>query len=72
LNWRNWIRQAHRWLSIVFTFIVLAIFGAQGLGTELAEWVFFLPLFPLLFMLLTGLYLFALPYISRPHGKLTK
>lgn len=65
MNWSNWIRQIHRWLSIAFTAVVIAIFGALGLGEEPAEWVYFLPLFPLAFLVLTGLYLFVLPYAAK-------
>lgn len=60
-----WIRQIHRWLSILFTLIVAAIFITLGLGKEPAQWVYFLPLFPLALLLLSGLYLFALPYAVR-------
>ena len=67
MNWNHWIRQTHRWLSIVFTVVVLAIFGALGLGREPAEWVYFLPLLPLSLMLVTGLYLFVLPYAVKPR-----
>lgn len=69
MNWNIWIRQAHRWLSIAFILIVVAIFGALGLGREPAEWVYFLPLFPLALMTATGLYLFALPYVARRRSE---
>lgn len=69
MNWSKLIRQCHRWLSIVFTLVVLGIFGAQGLGMEPVEWVYFLPLFPLFLMLITGLYLFALPYAAKRRSK---
>jgi ABC-type polysaccharide/polyol phosphate export permease len=65
LNWSKWIRQIHRWLSIVFTAIVVGIFITLGAGREPAEWVYFLPLLPLALLLLTGLYLFVLPYATR-------
>lgn len=61
----RWMRQAHRWLSIAFTVVVLGIFGAQGLGERPAEWVYLLPLLPLALLLFSGLYLFALPYAAR-------
>jgi ABC-type polysaccharide/polyol phosphate export permease len=70
-----WIRQIHRWLSIIFTAVVIAIFAALGLGKEPVYWVYFLPLFPLALLLLTGLYLFVLPYAlkwrSRRAGTLS-
>ena len=60
----KWIRQVHRWLSIVFTLTVIANFVALSRGTPPA-WVTYSPLFPLALLLLTGLYMFALPYATR-------
>ena len=60
----KWIRQVHRWLSIVFTLTVIANFVALSRGTPPA-WVTYSPLFPLALLLLTGLYMFALPYAAR-------
>ena len=68
MNWSKWVRQVHRWLSIIFTAVVAAIFIALGVGSEPAAWVYFLPLFPLALLMLTGLYLFALPYLARRRG----
>lgn len=68
MNWNKWVRQIHRWLSIVFTATVVAIFAALGLGMEPAFWVYFLPLAPLALLLLSGLYLFVLPYAARRRG----
>ena len=61
---KNWIRQLHRWLSIAFTLAVIANFVAMGLGSQ-AMWVGFVALIPLIPLLFTGLYLFAVPYIGR-------
>ena len=68
MNWSKWIRQVHRWLSIVFTAVVLAIFGMLGAGQQPAQWVYFLPLFPLALLMMTGLYMFVLPYAARWRG----
>jgi ABC-type polysaccharide/polyol phosphate export permease len=68
LNWNIWIRQIHRWVSIVFAAIVAIIFVLLGVGQEPANWVYFLPLFPLALLLLTGLYMFVLPYAARWRG----
>ena len=65
MNWNKWIRQIHRWLSVIFTAIVVGIFAALGFGAEPAQWIYFLPLFPLALLMLTGLYLFVLPYAAR-------
>ena len=67
MNWNKWIRQIHRWLSIIFTATVLANFAAMGLGKPPA-WVVYSPLLPLFLLLLTGLYMFVLPYAVRWRG----
>jgi hypothetical protein len=65
VNWNRWVRQIHRWLSVVFTLAVIivtiVVFG-QG---EPAAWIVYMPLPPLFLLLFTGLYLFVLPYASR-------
>ena len=60
LSFNSWLRQIHRWLSIVFTLAVIINVVALVLKAQ-AVWVGLLALFPLIFLLLTGLYLFALP-----------
>jgi heme A synthase len=67
MNWNHWIRQSHRWLSIAFTLTVVANFVAMAQGQPPA-WVTYAPLVPLAFLLFSGLYLFALPYISKRRG----
>ncbi len=62
----SWIRQIHRWLSIVFTATVIANFVAMGLGKP-PTWVVYAPLPPLFLQLFTGLYMFAQPYAARRH-----
>ena len=58
------IRQFHRWTSIVFTLTVIANFVAMALGKP-PMWLVYSPL-PFLFLLLfTGLYMFALPYAAK-------
>ena len=64
MNWSNYIRQTHRWLSIVFTATVIANFVAMALGTP-PSWVVYSPLLPLFLLLFSGLYMFALPYIAK-------
>ena len=68
MNWNHWIRQAHRWLSILFTLTVIAAFFAMAQKTPVV-WVSYLPLPPLLLMLVSGHYLFALPYAARRSGQ---
>lgn len=64
MNWNTWIRQVHRWLSIVFTVTVIANFVAMTFG-EPPAWVVYSPLPPLFLMLFSGLYMFALPYANK-------
>ncbi len=64
MNWNTWIRQGHRWLSIIFTATVVANFVAMGLG-EPPALVVYSPLLPLFLLLFTGLTLFVLPYAAK-------
>ena len=68
MNWNTFIRQIHRWLSIVFTATVIANFVAMGLGQPPA-WVVYAPLLPLFLLLFTGLYMFVLPYATKWRGE---
>ena len=60
----KWIRQIHRWLSITFTLGVITYIIVMSQGTPEA-WVGLLALVPLILLLLTGLYLFVLPYAAK-------
>lgn len=62
------IRTVHRWVSIVFTLTVIANFVVMAQGTPPA-WVTYAPLAPLAVLLLTGLYLFVLPYTARRRAE---
>lgn len=62
------IRQIHRWLSVVFTAAVLANLAVMG-REPIALWVGMATLLPLVLLLVTGLYLFVLPYASRRRGR---
>jgi hypothetical protein len=64
LNWNNWLRQIHRWLAVAFTVSVVVTFVALA-QEEPVVWVSYVPLLPLALLLLTGLYLFALPYAVK-------
>ncbi len=64
MRWHHWIRQTHRWLSIVFTLTVIANFVALGLKQEIS-WVTYSPLPPLALLLFSGLYMFVLPYATK-------
>jgi hypothetical protein len=62
------IRQTHRWLSIIFTVGVvtnLIVYTLAGKGHQPAFWWNLLVLIPVFLLLLSGLYLFVLPYVAR-------
>ncbi len=67
MNWKKWIREFHRWLSIAFTVAVIVNIAAMR-GEAPPVWVGLLALFPLILLLLSGLYLFVLPYGPRLRG----
>ena len=59
------VRQTHRWVSIVFTLTVILNFAVMATGRQPPPWVTYAPLLPLFLLLLTGLYLFVLPYTVK-------
>ena len=69
MSWSKWLRQIHRWLSIAFTTgVIVNVVVLGGGGKEPAFWVYLLALIPLALLLLTGLYLFVLPYATKWRG----
>jgi len=64
MNWNHWVRQIHRWLSIAFTVSVIVTSVALAQKPPVV-WVSYVPLAPLALLLLTGLYLFVLPYVTK-------
>jgi len=67
MNFSAWLRQAHRWLSIVFTvgFLINAVAWSRGTPPT---WTPFLAVVPLLLLLVSGLYMFVLPYARAWRG----
>ena len=66
MNFHHFVRQAHRWVSIVFTLCVVANFVAMGVSEgQPPDFVTYSPLLPLFLLLLSGLYLFVLPYTRK-------
>ena len=63
----RWIRQFHRWVSIAFTLTVIANFVALGMsgGQQPPAYITYAPLLPLFLLMITGLYMFVLPYTVR-------
>jgi hypothetical protein len=67
MKWNKWIRQFHRWLSVAFTLLVIANLLVMG-KEKIALYVGLSTLVPLFLLLVTGLYMFALPYVARWRG----
>lgn len=67
MTWNPLIRRIHRWLSIAFTAAVMVNLGAVALKAQ-AVWIGLLALFPLVLLMISGLYLFVLPYVARARG----
>ena len=67
MNWKNWIRQFHRWVSMAFVVAVIATSIALT-QKEPIVWMSYVPLLPLALLAITGLYLFALPYLAKRRG----
>ena len=62
----RWLRQSHRWLSIAFTLAVVANFAYRATASgEPPPWLTYSPLPPLFLQLVSGLYLFVLPYTGE-------
>lgn len=66
MNLSKFVRQAHRWVSIAFTATVLVNIILVAFGKSV-EWLYMLPLAPLLLLIPTGLYMFFLPYFRKPR-----
>lgn len=72
MSWSNSIRQTHRWVSILFTLTVIANFVARAIDSgEPPAWITYSPLPPLFVQLLSGLCLFALPYIAKRRSRVS-
>jgi hypothetical protein len=70
-RWNRWVRQIHRWMSILFTLTVIA--NIVGLAVDRQSvWVGFAALVPLVLLLASGLYLFVLPYVTGRVARETR
>lgn len=70
LSWNKWIRQTHRWLSMVFTAAVVINVVAIA-GKKYTNSLGLLAVIPLALQFFTGLYLFVLPYATRRRARST-
>ena len=61
-----WIRKTHRWLSMIFTITVLANIAVMSVREgQPPAWITYAPLLPLAILMISGLYLFWLPYRKK-------
>lgn len=68
MNWNKWVRETHRWLSVIFTLLVIANIFVNVFASgqqQLVLYVGLVTLIPLFLLLFSGLYLFVLPYTAR-------
>ena len=63
MNWSKWVRQLHRSLSIAFTLVVI-FNGVEVVKHRYTNWMGLLAVAVLALMFFTGVYLFALPYVT--------
>ena len=64
MNWNKWVRQTHRWLSIVFTVAVI-INGVAVVMKKYTAGLGLMAVFALALLFLSGMYLFVLPYAVK-------
>lgn len=64
MNWNRLIRTFHRWVSIAFTLGVITYIVVM-IQTEPPVWLGLFALVPLILLLISGLYMFFLPYVTR-------
>jgi hypothetical protein len=67
MNWNRIVRQGHRWISLAFTVTVIANIIVAAMDREV-DWLYLVPLAPLFLLMISGVYLFVLPYVARPRG----
>lgn len=60
----KWIRTSHRWVAMAFLLITAVNVVSFAIGQP-TPWLYYLPLPPLFWLMLTGLYMFVLPYIRK-------
>lgn len=64
MNWNKWIRQTHRWLSVLFTLVII-VNGVAVVRGKYTNSLGLMAVFVLALMFFTGAYLFLLPYAAR-------
>lgn len=64
MNWNKWIRQTHRWLSMAVTAAMIINIVAIA-EKKYTRSVGLIAVVPFVFLFITGLYLFVLPYAAK-------
>jgi heme A synthase len=68
MQWNRWIRQTHRWLSVILTVAMVINLVAILRGRYSAR-IGLLAVAPFALLFLSGLYLFVLPYAAKWRGR---
>ncbi len=68
MSWNRFVRQAHRWVSMVFLIAVGFAAWAAFTGRSEESMLYYLPLPPLLLLMASGVYLLVLPWWHRRRG----
>lgn len=63
MGFNRLVRQVHRWTCIAFVAGVIAYMVAMS-GGQPPYWLGLFALVPLILLLVTGLYMFVLPYVT--------
>jgi heme A synthase len=64
MNWNKWMRQIHRWFSVIFTVAIIINLGAVLRG-KYTNSLGLMAVATLAFLFLSGAYLFVLPYAAK-------
>ncbi len=64
MTWSGFIRQTHRWTCIAFVAAVIVYVIVMSKG-PVPPWLNIFPAGTLILLLVTGLYMFVLPYLPR-------
>jgi heme A synthase len=64
MKWNKWMRQIHRWFSVIFTVAIIINLVAVLRG-KYTNSLGLMAVATLAFLFLSGAYLFVLPYAAR-------
>jgi heme A synthase len=64
MRWNQWIRQTHRWMSVIFTLAVI-VNGVAVVRGRYSTRLGLMAVGTLALMFLSGAWLFVLPYAAK-------